>query len=202
MITINDIKLYEKNAKPHPKGQLEKLAKSIQTFGWRSHILVDQDGVIITGHGRFLAYQEYKNRMELPEAYIVDDKGNTISGKLADWALSVDQEKLFRIWDNEIAAMSQVDQGMKAEELATIKSVELQELAMQDFAPIEEIKPESFENKNKEIDQSDMQRPSVINFAYNYTEYLNVLDLIQNATEKLGCDTKEEMLKMLLQDYE
>jgi len=51
---IEDLKPYEKNAKLHPDDQVEKLAKSIQKFGFNP-IIVDKDGVIIAGHGRRLA---------------------------------------------------------------------------------------------------------------------------------------------------
>jgi hypothetical protein len=199
MITIN---VYDRNAKAHTPEQIELLAKSIKRFGWRSFILVDQDGVIVAGHGRWHAYQNYKNKMDLPEAYIMDDKGNIIAGGPADWALSVDNEKAFRILDNEIAAMTQTDHNLAKEELAEIEDQELAEMLPPALQDIKTETIEDFDNKNKEIDSNDMQRPSVINFAYNYTEYLNMLDLIQNATEKLGCDTKEEMLKQVLQQYE
>lgn len=202
MITINDIKVYDRNAKAHTPEQIELLAKSIKKFGWRSFILVDQDGVIVAGHGRWQAYQNYKNKMDLPEAYIMDDKGNVIAGGPADWPLSVDDEKAFRILDNEIAAMTQNDHNLAKEELAEIGDQEIAEMLPPALQEIQTETIEDFDNKNKEIDSNDMQRPSVINFAYNYTEYLNMLDLIQNATEKLGCDTKEEMLKQVLQQYE
>lgn len=52
---IERIVPYEKNAKKHPSGQIEKLAASIQKFGWTQPIVVDRDGVIIAGHGRRLA---------------------------------------------------------------------------------------------------------------------------------------------------
>lgn len=46
---------YDLNAKTHDDGQVKKIAKSIESFGWTQPIVVDSKGVIIAGHGRRLA---------------------------------------------------------------------------------------------------------------------------------------------------
>lgn len=58
-IKLNEIKPYEKNAKKHPKEQIEQIKKSIQQFGFNDPIGVWGDkNIIIEGHGRFLACKE------------------------------------------------------------------------------------------------------------------------------------------------
>ena len=52
---INKITPYEKNAKEHPKNQIAKIAASIQQFGFNQPIVIDKEGVIIVGHGRYEA---------------------------------------------------------------------------------------------------------------------------------------------------
>ena len=52
---IENIKPYEKNAKKHPKKQVEQVAKSIKEFGFNQPIVIDKKGVIIVGHGRYEA---------------------------------------------------------------------------------------------------------------------------------------------------
>lgn len=52
---IGKIIPYVKNAKLHPKKQVEKVAASIKEFGFNQPIVVDKQGVIIVGHGRFEA---------------------------------------------------------------------------------------------------------------------------------------------------
>ena len=52
---ISQIKPYEKNAKKHPKKQVEQVAASIKEFGFNQPIVVDKSGVIIVGHGRLEA---------------------------------------------------------------------------------------------------------------------------------------------------
>lgn len=46
---------YEKNAKKHPKEQVDHIANSIREFGFRQPIVVDADNVVVIGHGRLLA---------------------------------------------------------------------------------------------------------------------------------------------------
>lgn len=54
---IGSIKPYEKNAKAHPVAQVEQIAASIKEFGFNQPIVVDKEGVIIVGHGRYAAAQ-------------------------------------------------------------------------------------------------------------------------------------------------
>jgi DNA modification methylase len=44
-----------RNARTHPKRQVDQLVASIRAFGFTNPILVDPDGGIIAGHGRLLA---------------------------------------------------------------------------------------------------------------------------------------------------
>lgn len=52
---ITDIKQYDKNAKEHPKSQIEKIANSIKRFGFNVPIVIDKNNVLIAGHGRLMA---------------------------------------------------------------------------------------------------------------------------------------------------
>ena len=54
-VDIKSIKPYEKNAKDHPESQISKIAKSIEEFGFNQPIVIDKEGVIIVGHGRYYA---------------------------------------------------------------------------------------------------------------------------------------------------
>lgn len=57
-VNINDITMYENNAKEHPEWQIEQIKKSIQEFGFNDPIAIDEKGIIIEGHGRFLALKD------------------------------------------------------------------------------------------------------------------------------------------------
>lgn len=46
-INITEIKPYSKNAKRHPKKQIEQIKKSIEDFGFNDPIAIDENNVII-----------------------------------------------------------------------------------------------------------------------------------------------------------
>ena len=57
-ISIDKIKPYESNAKLHPPEQIEQIKKSIKEFGNNDPIAIDENNVIIEGHGRYQALKE------------------------------------------------------------------------------------------------------------------------------------------------
>lgn len=64
MWKVKDLKPYPHNARAHPADQVNKLAADMLAFGVTTPILIDEDGVILYGHGRRLAaikngYEEY-----------------------------------------------------------------------------------------------------------------------------------------------
>lgn len=58
VLPITTIKEYENNAKLHPREQIEQIKKSIQEFGNNDPIAIDENNVIIEGHGRYMALKE------------------------------------------------------------------------------------------------------------------------------------------------
>jgi len=54
---IGKVKPYEKNPRKNEKA-VGPVAESIKTFGFRQPIVVDEKGVIIVGHTRWLAAQK------------------------------------------------------------------------------------------------------------------------------------------------
>jgi ParB-like chromosome segregation protein Spo0J len=55
MWPLDRIVPYARNARKIPVAAIDKVAASIQEFGWRQPIVVDGKGVIICGHTRLLA---------------------------------------------------------------------------------------------------------------------------------------------------
>ena len=93
---------YTKNAKKHPKKQIEQIAASIKEFGMHQPIVVDKEGVIIVGHGRYEALQ--KLGMEVPPDMI----------RVVD--LTDEQAKAYRLADNKLNE-SEWDMNLVIEEL-------------------------------------------------------------------------------------
>ena len=57
-VKINEIKEYQNNAKEHPKEQIEQIKKSIKDYGFNDPIAIDENNMIIEGHGRLIALKE------------------------------------------------------------------------------------------------------------------------------------------------
>ena len=55
---IEKIIPYARNARHIPQTAVDKVAASIQEFGWRQPIVVDGEGVIVVGHTRYKAAQK------------------------------------------------------------------------------------------------------------------------------------------------
>ena len=77
-----------RNARTHPKRQIDQLVQSIREFGFTNPILVDEAGVLIAGHGRLRAAKE----LGLADVPVI-----TLEG------LSDAQKKALRLADNKIA---------------------------------------------------------------------------------------------------
>ena len=100
---ISDVKPYPKNAKNHPKKQVEQIAASIKEFGFNQPIVVDKDGVIIVGHGRYFAAK--KLEMEQVPVLEVD--------------LDEERAKAYRLADNKLNE-SDWEMDLAIEELKTL----------------------------------------------------------------------------------
>lgn len=85
---LSELNPYEGNPKTHPKSRVDNIAKSIQTFGFRQPLVVDGEGTIVCGHGRYLAAVQL-GLSELP-CVLADD-------------LTPAQICAYRILDNKIA---------------------------------------------------------------------------------------------------
>jgi hypothetical protein len=54
-VPISQIKPNPRNSRTHPGKQIRQIAKSIVAFGCTNPLLVDEDFVLIAGHGRYKA---------------------------------------------------------------------------------------------------------------------------------------------------
>lgn len=100
---IEQIIPYEKNAKKHPKKQVEQVAASIKAFGFNQPIVLDKNNVIIVGHGRYEAAKLLEMR-DVP----------TISVNLTP-----EKAKAYRLADNKLNE-SKWDMDLVIEELKTL----------------------------------------------------------------------------------
>ena len=103
---VEELKPYDKNAKEHPKKQVDAIARSIQEFGFNQPIVVDKDNVIIVGHGRLLAGK----KLGLTEVPVM---------KLSN--LTPEQVNAYRLADNKLNE-SDWDMKLVVEELRELDS--------------------------------------------------------------------------------
>lgn len=120
------IKPYPQNAKKHPDKQLKQIAASIERFGFKQPIVVDSDGTIIVGHGRYEAATGILKWTELKEAPDAKKGEKFIPYIIAD-DLTEDEIKAYRLADNKLNE-SEWDYSILDMELELL-SAELQELA-------------------------------------------------------------------------
>lgn len=101
------IKPYPHNARTHPPGQVTFLAQLLRKFGPDQPIVVDENGVILKGHGRRLAGIEgeldgfwVKQRTGMPES----------------------EKRAMRISDNQVSLMSGWDHDLLRMEMHVLKT--------------------------------------------------------------------------------
>jgi ParB-like chromosome segregation protein Spo0J len=54
-VPITSLKAHPNNARTHSKHQIRQIADSIRTFGFTNPVLVNQDNIIMAGHGHVAA---------------------------------------------------------------------------------------------------------------------------------------------------
>ena len=104
-VSLEVLKPYENNAKIHNAEQVDRIAKSIEEFGFISPCLIDKDFNIIAGHGRVKAAQQLglstvpcvfiEGLTEMQrKAYIIADNRLTELGEWDDVLLNEELENL------------------------------------------------------------------------------------------------------------
>ena len=101
---------YANNTRICPQVAIDKVAASIESFGFRQPILVDSDGVIIAGHTRLLAARQLK----LAEVPVIVCHG-----------LSNEKARLLRLADNRVAQETTWDPSMLSIEFAALDELNL-----------------------------------------------------------------------------
>lgn len=104
-----DLIPYAMNARTHDDDQINQISASIKEFGFNNPVLIDENGVIIAGHGRVLA----ATRLNLKEVPVI---------KLCH--LTDMQKKAYVIADNQLALNAGWDYGILKNEIQELNLLE------------------------------------------------------------------------------
>ena len=124
---LSSIKPYDKNAKKHPKKQVQQVAASIKEFGFNQPIVIDENGVIIVGHGRY----EAAKLLGLEDVPVIEVK------------LTEEQAMAYRLADNKLNE-SEWDMDLVIEEL---KGLSLEMLDLTGFDRDLILEPEDIDDE-------------------------------------------------------
>ena len=97
---------YANNPWLHSAADIEKIVASIVKWGWTNPVLVDEQGVLIAGHGRVAAAA----RLGLKSIPVIVARG---------W--SAEEKQAYRLADNELAARGSWDLDLLRGELGGLK---------------------------------------------------------------------------------
>ena len=101
---IKELKPYKKNAKKHPKEQVERIANSIKEFGFTQPVIIDKNNCVVAGHGRILGAKK-AGLKQVPTVMLED--------------LTEEQIKAYRLVDNKLNE-SEWDFSLLDEELGIL----------------------------------------------------------------------------------
>ena len=144
-ISIKEIKEHERNPRIHSKEQINQICRSIKEFGFNVPILIDENNIILAGHGRFFSAK----KLEL-------EKVPTI--KIPH--LSPEQKKAYIIADNKIALNSKWNSELLFSELEELKLKEY-DIDITGFNQIEllTLDEENTDNIVNDIDEEWVNMP-------------------------------------------
>jgi DNA modification methylase len=107
MRPLDSIKPYANNPR-HNEAAVDAVANSIREFGFRQPLVVDQDGVIVVGHTRYLA--AIKLGLKVVPVHVARD-------------LTAAQAKAYRIADNQSATLATWDDDRLTQEILQLQSM-------------------------------------------------------------------------------
>lgn len=122
LLEIDKIVPYTKNSRIHAEDQIDQIVASIKEFGFTNPILIDEQNIIIAGHGRL----EAAKQMELKKVPVRILKG-----------LTDDQKKAYVIADNKIALNSTWNDEMLKSEIEDLEKNNKIDLALLGFSDLE-----------------------------------------------------------------
>jgi len=178
---VDEINESNYNSRIHSETQIEKIAASIEEFGFLNPIIIDEQDEIIAGHGRFLA-AKYLKLKEIPTIKLTH--------------LTDDKKRAFIIADNKIALSGEWDYDILKEEFdEIIKSETNIDLLGFNSKFIDSL------FKEKPTDSIVVNKLKTLKINFDSDDYDTTIDSMNSIMEKEGCIDYEETLVRLLDFY-
>jgi DNA modification methylase len=153
VVPIDQIRPHPRNARIHAKKQIRQIAASVRAVGFAAPVLIDEDNVLIAGHGRLEAAKSL-GMSSIPAI--------VVSG------LSEAKKRALRLADNRIAQSAGWDRELLAAELAELPELLVEDdldISVTGFEPAEiDALHADFEDASDpadEIDDSCLDGPAV-----------------------------------------
>lgn len=135
---LSEIKPYENNPRNN-EDAVQYVANSLKNFGWKQPIVIDNDGVIVCGHTRFLAAKSLG--MKTAPCVVADD-------------LTEEQIKAYRLADNKTAEMAGWNFPLLDIELAEIETLDMADFGFQkvefNFDGVDELDESNYQEPEKD----------------------------------------------------
>ncbi|GAY71441.1 site-specific DNA-methyltransferase [Streptococcus canis] len=141
-LSLKELIPYEKNAKKHPQYHVDQIKRSIEQFGNIDPIAIDENNMILEGHGRYLALKA----LGMTEVPVIRIKH-----------LSAEEKKAYILVHNQLTLSTGFDFSILEEELSDIASLDMTDFGFSTRfweRPILDIHPDeddSFMKEDKEM---------------------------------------------------
>lgn len=105
-IKISELSPYENNARTHSNEQIEAICNSIKEFGFINPVIIDENNMILVGHGR----------IEAAKVLGIDEAPYRRIENLTE-----DQKRAYILADNKLSDLGGWDEELLAQELGEIE---------------------------------------------------------------------------------
>jgi len=173
-VDIGKLIPYEFNNRNHPEEQVNRIANSISEFGFNQPIVIDEDNIILVGHGRYAAAK----KLGLDKVPVLKKTG-----------LSDTQKKAYRILDNKLQNDSTWSFDNLELELGFLEDngFELEPWGLDELRDL--FDQEEPEVEDDEFDESECE---------NDETFIKLGDLIELGAHRVLCgDSREQIAELL-----
>lgn len=199
-IPVNDLRPYDKNARVHTDGQINRIADSLRRFGFRSPVVIDGENVLITGHGRVMAARRlWDSGQSIPRL------GAGMIPCLRIVGMAEEHVKALRIADNKIAQMSYFDEDQLRALLKELTDSGIEALAMgfswDEMRALTRDADEALESDP--IETPSGPRYDVVKFSCRMTaeERTGATNILKRNAQRFGAVERGEVLVAMCKGY-